>query len=198
MRVFQEPLGTALGWSAPGLCGDPALEEESELLIETIVRPVCAPERPMTEACRWSRRWFGFWREDGPGFGDCPSLADWTDPAWNGAGHLDKIVRYLDGGACVWAESPPAPCSICALPLVTRAGYRTDGEWYWPGSLVHQIEAHHVKVPMELETRIMEAPRKPTASLWRSEDDFVYSLRRLEVPDAHRSTIQHFIELREE
>lgn len=145
----------------------------------------------------WNKKWFGFWLEDGPELGDCPSAAQWVDPAWRTEVDINGVVRYLDGAECVWAESPPDRCSLCSLAPGSGKGYRTDGVWYWSGQLAHQIEVHDIRLPPALADRIAAAGYSVPTGLWRDEHDFVETLRQLDVPAAHRATIQHFIMLRE-
>jgi hypothetical protein len=105
----------------------------------------------------WNKKWFGFWREDGAEFDDCPSAASWVDPVWKTEVDIKRVVQYLDGAELVWAESPPEMCLICSPASRIGKGCKTDGVWFWSGQLAHQVEVHDIRLPPGLADRIVAA-----------------------------------------
>ncbi len=147
----------------------------------------------MKNARSFSNRWFGFWREEGAGFNECPRLSEWIEPNWTTHDSLVGTARYLDGAPDVWATSAE-PCLLCRERLGVSLTYRTDGLWYWPSTLSHYVLQHCIRLPDELYARILEAQFVPPKHLWEDGDEqgFVRLLRSLDVPPPHMSAIESF------
>lgn len=147
----------------------------------------------MRNAETWPHRWFGYWREDGTEFFDCPNVFDWLEPGWADDVLLADIASYLDSSPYVAATSSE-PCVLCKRRQGASLVYRTDGLWYWPDTLSHYVTHHQVRLPNSFCARILGLRSVPAEDLWDNEKEFVQVLKTLDVPTAHRAMIEAFIE----
>lgn len=109
----------------------------------------------MTILDAWPHKWFGFWREHGAAYRNCPSIHDFVFPEIVASYDKKRLREYLMGAYVVVATSRigfPSPFtgkttggSICC---------RTDGEWTWFDDLPDYIELHHVALPTAFLERI--------------------------------------------
>jgi hypothetical protein len=118
--------------------------------------------------CRdWPNKWFGYFlTETDDGLTqDLPPITDFVDPNWD---HPKKseILNYLRH--CFHGGLPISP-SKCKCPfcnqMVPRAAWHWDGEWHWPASLIHYVEAHHVRLPDGLIKRMERNNWNPPSSV---------------------------------
>jgi hypothetical protein len=100
--------------------------------------------------CRdWPNHWFGYFKSSGHDqlSENLPFLSDFVDPDWHHANKAE-ILNYLR--QCAYGGLPMLPgeskCRCCDQ-LIPVAEWHWDGEWHWPASLIHYVEAHHVRLP---------------------------------------------------
>jgi hypothetical protein len=136
----------------------------------------------------WGHRWFGFWREDGEEFAECPMLADWVDAGCWKDRPVERVASYLIFAPVVVATGPER-CGLCSVMPSQGIAYRTDGEWYWPDALAHQVVVHHVCLPEAFRSKMEQASYSPPGSLWDNPRQYRAVLERLEVPAAHKDLI---------
>lgn len=151
----------------------------------------------MSTTDSWGHRWFGFWREQGAVFEDCPRLHEWTQPDWTDAASIAGVARYLAGAPVVYANGP-VRCLLCAQQIGSCLTCQTDGSWYWASTLAHYVTDHGIRLPTGLQARIVEAQFIPPGRLWANNvRSYVRALKRLDVPMSEEAAIRAFIDRRE-
>jgi hypothetical protein len=108
----------------------------------------------------WPYKWFGYWREQGPEYRDCPSVHDFVQP---GVQIGERELEYLARAPVVAATSWMArPCVICGYGKGSLC-LRTDGTWNWTDDLCHYITEHSLALPEELLAHMRDVEfRLPT------------------------------------
>lgn len=95
----------------------------------------------------WSKPGLGYWKEQGPAYGEEPSIEGFIDTEWNPE-DKSQIVKYLLSAEIVAATSAMAfPCVICKQKFHGSVCKRTDGRFYWLDALAHYVDKHHLRLP---------------------------------------------------
>ena len=89
----------------------------------------------------WDHHWFGFWREEGPQFAECPSIREWVNESWWSDKDVQEVASYLSSAPVVVAGGLER-CLICGQVGSRGVAFRTDGDWYWSDTLAHDVLAH--------------------------------------------------------
>lgn len=136
----------------------------------------------------WDHHWFGFWRDEGLQFAECPSLREWVNESWWSDKDVQDVASYLSSAPVVVAGGLER-CLICGQVGSRGVAFRTDGDWYWSDTLAHYVLAHGIRLPGALYSRIQAANYSPPELLWTTRDEYRRVLSRLDVPIAHKELI---------
>jgi len=93
----------------------------------------------------WDKKWFGYWKQDGGLYENCPDISDWI-----GSESLQPckdIVNYIEGGDLVAVSPMKTVCHICNATIDSSKVVYTDGEWLWTKDLSHYVSHHQLKLP---------------------------------------------------
>ena len=94
----------------------------------------------------WPHKWFGYWRPaDGPDSW-APLMATFVDSGFH-YDDLQKVAEYLRSGRLVMSAGSTDVCPISNCGGTLLLGAITDGEWFWPRSLEHDLLVHNVRLP---------------------------------------------------
>ena len=95
----------------------------------------------------WPHRWFGFWSES-PQFSRAPSLKEWVSRQPPGIPEKDRVLSFLEAGACISVSTARYPrCLLCGQMVNGSFAYMSDGHWIWNNFLVHEVRDHDVPLP---------------------------------------------------
>jgi len=97
---------------------------------------------------QWNHKWFGYWKEHGPQFEDCPSVHEFVFPEVVATYDKARLREYLTQSQIVATTNRwnfPSPFTG-ERTWGTIAGM-TDGEWSWLSDLPDYIEQHDVAIP---------------------------------------------------
>ena len=125
----------------------------------------------MTVFSDWSKRWFGFWKEHGERYSQCPSIQAFIDPDWN-CGEIPRIIHYIQTAPVLATTSRIAiPWAIGDGDSRSTISYRSDGQWLWFDDLDYYILEHNLKIPAVFVEHITAMGFQPSESLDLSQTD---------------------------
>jgi hypothetical protein len=103
----------------------------------------------------WAHRWFGYWREYGAAYSECPSIHDFVDQQVVSNYNKEGLRFYLTNAPIVASTSRiNFPCPFTGRRVSGSLSARTDGEWNWFDDLPDYIEAFNVRLPAHFEEKI--------------------------------------------
>lgn len=100
----------------------------------------------------------GFWWAPWSRYDSFPHPYHLIDPDWDPAQRA-AVLAHLRAGA-EWRQFLSLkPCSLCG----ERTGntYVSDGEWFWPLVLAHEVERHGLRLPDEFVAAAQAGTRTP-------------------------------------
>jgi hypothetical protein len=102
----------------------------------------------------WKHRWFGFWREFGKSYENCPSWNEFSVTAYESKAILAEL-DYLKSGTrvcvrCIHFDVDTRQSSEASRSLELL----TDGVWLWPTNLVQFITEYGVCLPEEFKAHM--------------------------------------------
>ena len=97
----------------------------------------------------WKNKWFGYWKQDGDYYNNCPDLTDWIGVDSVTTTNIESIINYLDSGGFVAASPSEEVCHLCGKIIDSSKVILTDGVWMWPKSLSHYLHFHKLHLPEE-------------------------------------------------
>lgn len=102
----------------------------------------------MTILDQWDHTWFGFWREFGPRFEDCPSAYDFVFPDVVATYDKERLRKYLTNAQLLAITSRRNfPSPFTREQIGGSIASMTDGEWYWMNDLPDYIEQFNIAIP---------------------------------------------------
>ena len=105
----------------------------------------------------WEHRWFGYWREYGPAYSECPSIRDFVDQQVVSNYNKEGLRSYLTSAPIVASTSRiNFPCPFTGRRIAGSLSVRTDGEWSWLDDLPDYIEEFGVRLPARFEEKIQD------------------------------------------
>ena len=97
---------------------------------------------------RWNHKWFGFWKEYGPRYDDCPSVRDFVFPDVVATYDKARLRNYITTAQIVASTSRRSfPCPYTGKRIAGSISTRTDGEWYWLDDLADYVDQFDVAIP---------------------------------------------------
>jgi len=106
----------------------------------------------------WPYKWFGIWKEMGPGYNSCPSVYDWIDPeeVASYGDDLPRIKNYLRKATIIVTTSAMAFPNIISgkSKREDSVSYQTDGTWVWFDDLAEYVELNNVALPRNFYTHM--------------------------------------------
>lgn len=97
---------------------------------------------------QWNHKWFGFWKEYGPRYEDCPSVRIFVLPEIASGYDKARLREYLTKGQLIASTSRRSfPCPFTGKRTAGSISTRTDGEWYWLDDLPDYIDQFNVAIP---------------------------------------------------
>jgi hypothetical protein len=88
----------------------------------------------------------GFWWAPWSDRDQFPHPAHLVDPGWDPA-ERSTVLGYLQAGE-PWLEFlSMVTCAFCGLRVGNA--YLSDGVWFWPQMLAHEVDRHAVRLPDE-------------------------------------------------
>jgi len=97
---------------------------------------------------QWNHKWFGYWKEYGPQFEDCPSVYEFVFPEVVATYDKARLREYLTQSQTVAITSRGNfPSPFTGERTWGTIADMTDGEWSWLSDLPDYIEQHDVAIP---------------------------------------------------
>lgn len=106
----------------------------------------------------WPFQWFGFWKEYGIGYENCPSIHDFIDVEVNKRYDKQALINCLKHShVLVTTSAVSFPSPISGKVGNEEASIQTDGEWLWFDAIILSIEFDGLVIPTrwykEMEVR---------------------------------------------
>jgi hypothetical protein len=99
---------------------------------------------------RWKHRWFGVWREYGPGYEACPSARDFVFPEITRTYDKRRLKEYLTNAHVIASTSRSRfPCPFTGRRTTGSISFRTDGHWLWLDDLADYVDRFDIAIPSE-------------------------------------------------
>lgn len=93
----------------------------------------------------WDKKWFGYWKQDGEHYKNCPDINEWIGS--ESLQPCEEILNYIEGGDLVAVSPINTVCHICNSTINSSKVICTDGEWQWAKDLSHYVSVHQLQLP---------------------------------------------------
>jgi hypothetical protein len=124
----------------------------------------------------WNHKWFGFWKEYGPRYADCPSVQEFRFPEVSARYDKARLREYLTRAPTVATTSRSHfPCPVTGKTLGGSISTKTDGEWCWLDDLPDHIEQFDVAIPSSWLKKIEASHYVPPTTV---DEDAIQHLER--------------------
>lgn len=121
----------------------------------------------------WPYHWFGFWKEYGDSYINCPSIFNFIDKEENQKYDKEKLVKYLANSQILVATSAiNFPNIFTNEKKWGSICYRTNGELIWLENICELILFNNIVIPCEWYSKI----KKSNYEIKAIPDEILYKI----------------------